>query len=140
MTYFEIPVSVQENAEEGLNLKRVHNFKGSTDVGIQRAVQLSTNTNISITHLANMRTWFARHGPDAKNGGTSYPGYCAWMKLNKPTGTSEKNKHRGAVSWLLWGGDAAYLWLKSEFVRRALRRSYPNRKESVKISNLRGES
>ena len=31
-----------------------------------------------------MRTWFARHGPDASNGGTSYPGYCKWVNDGKP--------------------------------------------------------
>ena len=42
-----------------------------------------------------MRTWFARHGPDAKRG-TSYPEYLRQVDDNKPF--RNKNKYRGAVS------------------------------------------
>ena len=32
-----------------------------------------------------MLTWFSRHGPDARNGGTSYPGYFKWLENGSPT-------------------------------------------------------
>ena len=83
-----------------------------------------------------MRTWFARHGPDAKNGGTSYPGYLRWIEDGKPFTGKGKNKYRGAVSWLIWGGDAAYLWLKTIKIRKLLYRYYPKRKISPKKNNL----
>jgi len=53
-----------------------------------------------------MRSWFARHGPDAKNGGTSYSGYCKWIDDGMPMNKG-LSKYKGAVSWLNWGGDAA---------------------------------
>ena len=85
--------------------------------------------------LAEMRTWFARHGPDAKNGGTSYPSYCKWIKNGRPMHNHKKN-YRGAVSWLLWGGNPAYLWLKSSRVKRQIEKAFPNRKKSTIHNNL----
>ena len=86
-----------------------------------------------------MRTWFARHGPDARNGGTSYPGYCNWVEDNKPMKPGRgisKNGYRGAVAWLIWDGDAAYKWLKTKKIRSLLEREFPKRKRSPKGNNL----
>ena len=82
-----------------------------------------------------MRTWFARHGPDASNRGTSYPGYLKWLCARCPK-NKDKSKYRGAVSWLIWGGDAAYKWLKKPEIRNKLLREFPNRKESVENITL----
>ena len=132
----KIPIEVKINALDGLTLKNIHNFKGATSTGVRRGVQLSTQKHISIKDLADMRTWFARHGPDAKHNGTSYPGYCRWVDMNQPIGRFERKRHKGAVSWLLWGGDAAYLWLKRFDVRQALKKYFPKRKVSSDENNL----
>ena len=44
--------------------------------------------------------------------------------------------YRGAVSWLLWGGSAAYLWLKTPEIRSMLKNYFPNRKESCSKNTL----
>ena len=81
-----------------------------------------------------MRAWFARHGPDARNGGTSYPGYCQWLDDGMPMDKYTQN--RGAVAWLLWGGDATYNWLKSSEVRDAIQAAFPDRKPSSTKNHL----
>lgn len=131
-----IPESVRKDAELGLKLMD-NDYKGGTQTGWDRAKELSSKSKlIKLESLADMRTWFARHGPDAKNGGTSYPGYKKWVKDGKPINKSEKNNYRGAVSWLIWGGDAAYKWLKSTKIRNLLEKHFPDRKASSKKINL----
>lgn len=122
-----IPARVQKEAKRGLKLLKLK-FRGGSPAGWKRGQQLAQNKVISLKDLAAMRTWFARHGPDAQTGGTSYPGYCRWLNQGEPT--DEPNSHRGAVAWLLWGGDAAYLWLKEKKIRATLRAEYPTRKEA----------
>lgn len=135
-TTVKIPKDVQNAAQKGLKLLN-KGFKGGTQTGWDRAIQLSgkgeNGDNIDLNSLADMRTWFARHGPDAKNGGTSYPGYLNWLAKGEP---ENKNNSRGAVSWLIWGGDAAYLWLKKAKIRNILKQRFPNRKESSPENNL----
>ena len=48
----------------------------------------------------------------------------------------EFSKYRGAVSWLIWGGDAAYEWLKTPNVRKLIEEAFPKRKKSPKNNNL----
>jgi hypothetical protein len=112
----------------GLELRK-KGFSGGTETGWDRARGLSTGL-VDPQSLADMRTWFARHGPDASNGGTSYTGYVKWMREGGRTTDTPKDSIRGAVAWLLWGGDPAYLWLKSPEVRRLLARTFPQRKEA----------
>ena len=132
-----IPKNVQREAKIGLKLRK-NGFAGGTKTGWNRAKQLSGKT-IDVRSLADMRTWFARHGPDAVNGGTSYPGYCRWVRDGKPltpgNGVS-KNQYRGAVSWLIWGGDAAYKWIKSKKIRQVVESEFPGRKKSPVGNNL----
>jgi len=109
-------------------------FKGGTATGWARARQLSGD-RIDAESLADMRTWFARHGPDARSGGTSYPGYIKWIDAGSPM-DSGHNNYRGAVSWLIWGGDAAYKWLKTGQIRNLLADQFPNRKQSSSENNL----
>lgn len=114
----KIPQTVAKEARLGLKLLS-NGFTGGTQTGLDRARQLSNDKKIDVKSLADMRSWFARHGPDAKNGGTSYPGYCGWVRDGKPMDNPIK-KYRGAVSWLIWGGDGAYRWLKTKEIRNIL--------------------
>lgn len=123
-----VPQSVRDAAQQGLELLS-RGFKGGTETGWKRAKQLA-NGSVTLGDLANMRAWFARHGPDAKNGGTSYPGYCKWMQAGAPLNVSNFNNYRGAVAWLIWGGSPAYMWLKSEPIRELLELTFPDRKAS----------
>ena len=133
-TLYNVPESVKTDAEIGL---RLHNngFKGGTKTGWDRAKQLVSKKSVSIDTLYQMKIWFARHGPDAKNGGTSYPGYCKWLEDGHPTDIG-KNNYRGAVAWLIWGGDAAYKWLKTREIKKALSEYRPKSKQSSNDENL----
>ena len=130
----KIPKNVKKDAELGLELLKL-GFSGGTETGINRAKQLAFDETIPVEDLATMRAWFARHGPDAKNGGTSYPGYCKWIHDQKPT-DKKFSSYRGAVAWLIWGGDSAYKWIKSKKIRDILKETYPKRKESSPKNNL----
>lgn len=132
---FKVPASVRNDAILGMKMRN-KGFAGGTETGWKRGEQLSNSSYIGIEDLANMRTWFARHGPDAKNGGTSYVGYCKWISEKMPM---DKNfaKYRGAVSWLLWGGDAAYKWLKEKKIMSALETEFVNRKKASSKNNLK---
>ena len=131
----KIPEDVKKAALLGIKLIDF-GFKGGTQTGWDRAYQLSSETGyIDIGSLADMRTWFARHGPDASNRGTSYPGYCKWLNDNRPI-DSGFNNYRGAVSWLIWGGNPAYRWLKSGKIRDIIENAFPKRKRSSKSINL----
>ena len=129
----DVPASVQKAANLSLEMRK-KGFKGGTRTGWRRAKQL-TKQRVDLSILRVMRTWFARHGPDAKNGGTSYPGYLEWVEDGRPMdeGFSE---YRGAVSWLLWGGNPAYKWLKSKQVRTLLKEHFPKLKRSSPEINL----
>lgn len=130
----KIPSKVRKEAKLGLKLLK-NGFKGGTETGWFRAKQLAFDDTIDIGSLAEMRTWFARHGPDAKHGGTSYPGYCKWITDGKPKNSGFKN-YRGAVSWLIWGGNEAYLWLKSRRIQSILAENYPKKKKANTVNNL----
>ena len=94
----KIPRDVKANALLGIELIKKE-FKGGTKTGWNRTNQLAHDKYIDSRSLANMRTWFATHGPDAKNGGTSYPGFCKWLEDGMPMDRGF-SKYRGAVSWL----------------------------------------
>ena len=111
---YKIPDGVKKQADIALKL-RENGFKGGTQTGWSRARQLKNCQFISADVIKIMKAWFARHGPDANNGGTSYPGYKKWLRDEKPMkgSKSDKNKYRGAVSWLLWGGDEGFRWVSN---------------------------
>lgn len=126
-----IPEDVRAAAKLGLQLVS-NGFAGGTETGWGRARQLQGST-IDLYSLAEMRAWFARHGPDASNGGTSYPGYLKWVSAGSPTHPSdskEARSYRGAVAWLIWGGDAAYNWIHSDTIRTQLEIAFPDSKSS----------
>lgn len=131
----KIPLYVKQEAKKGIKLHEA-GYMGGTQTGWDRGYQLANDARISINDLADMRTWFARHGPDAQNGGTSYPGYCKWLNDKLSKHILNKNSYRGAVSWLIWGGDAAYRWLKTPEIRNLIEKKFPKRKKSPKNNNL----
>lgn len=110
---YKVPKDVKKEAELGLKMK-ANGYNGGTQTGWNRAKQLKRCDYVSIITLRKMSAWYARHGPDAANGGTSYPGYQKWKKDGSPVEMvpGMKNKYRGAVAYLIWGGQSAYKWLK----------------------------
>lgn len=135
---FRVPKKVKEEAELSLYMKRKLGYEGGTETGMRRAVQLSTRECVGTETLKQMRHWMSRHGPDARNGGTSYNNYVKWVSLGKPE--DRPREFRGAVAWLMWGGDPAYLWIKEEKVRNALRRDFPSGKASPRGNRLRTQT
>lgn len=132
----KIPEYVKKDAQMGIKLLEL-GFAGGVQTGKNRAYQLANDKYINATSLKVMRAWYARHGPDAKTGGTSYPGYLKWVADGKPMDKKSKNKYRGAVSWLIWGGDGAYKWLKTKKIRTYLKEKYPKLKEASIKNNLK---
>jgi hypothetical protein len=127
-TKVTVPVKVKDECRLGLDLI-LRGCAGGTETGITRAKQLSSEKHIDVNTLVKMRAWFSRHGPDAQNGGTSYPGYLKWVNDGCLV-DSKKKFYRGAVAWLIWGGDAAYSWLKSSKIRKLLLEFNPKLKQS----------
>lgn len=111
---FNIPQKARENACRSiLNLRA-----GGTQTGIHRAKQLCNNSTIDLQTATTMKAWWARHGPNASNGGTSYSGYKKWRNKCRDPDHLEgcpdlsSGKYRGAVAVLRWGGDAMFNELK----------------------------
>ena len=103
---YKIPVEVKRAAKLGLEMHKAK-FAGGTETGWARARQLVSCEYVSYRTIKTMKAWFARHTY------TSYPGYRRWVEDGRPTipTTSTKNKYRGAVAWLIWGGDPAKKWV-----------------------------
>ena len=105
-----VPRPVRQQAELALKMKS-KGYEGGTQAGTNRARQLAEQTHVDDRTVMQMRAWFARHGPTASNGGTSYPGYRKWIQDKKPSSGENKNKYRGAVAYLLWGGQPGWEWV-----------------------------
>lgn len=103
---YTIPASVKEAALLGLKMHSA-GFKGGTTTGWNRARQLAKCEKVSEKTIRTMKAWYARHTY------TSYPGYQKWKKAGSPTTPTLQtmNIYRGAVAWLIWGGDPAKKWL-----------------------------
>lgn len=103
---YTIPQKVKNAASLGLEMHS-SGFKGGTQTGWNRARQLIKCDHVSEKTIRTMKAWYARHTY------TSYPGYQKWTKAGSPkTPTPQtKNIYRGAVAWLIWGGDPAKEWL-----------------------------
>ena len=126
---FKIPESVKEEAKLGLILHDV-GYNGGTDTGYNRAIQLQKDY-IDIDTLRVIRNWFARHFYVSRSG------YLKWIQDGKPTNyiAGRKNFYRGAIAWLIWGGDAAYNWIKSTEIQDALNKNYSNKDNNLPIIN-----
>jgi hypothetical protein len=109
-----VPRAVQQQAQLALRMKS-KGYQGGTLTGTNRARQLAKQTHVDDRTIKQMRAWFARHGPTASNGGTSYPGYTKWIQDKKPSSGENKNKYRGAVAYLLWGGQPGWKWVNAIF-------------------------
>lgn len=123
----KVPADVKREARQGLIMLK-NGYEGGMPTGWHRARQLATKSEVDVETLKTMRNWFARHGPYAKNGGTSFPGYQRWKKDGAPLALSAKHKkdeYRGAVAYLIWGGQAAYKWLDSAQVQKLLEADTP---------------
>jgi hypothetical protein len=115
-----IPPDVKSAAAQGLALHRA-GYAGGTATGFFRAEQLVKEKSLPPGVLRTMRAWFARHGPAASNGGTSFPGYKRYLRASAAEREAhKKTAWRGAVAWLLWGGTPALRWLQSPQVRAVL--------------------
>ena len=114
MTY-KIPLKVKQWARLGCLLKK-KKYAGATQTGIDRGKMLSQQKHVTEKTVSEMRHWFARHGPGAINGGTSYQNgnsiikFFTWYDGNRKQ--EGKTKHKAFVSWCLWGGDAGFLWIQ----------------------------
>lgn len=104
---YKIPQDVKKAAKLGLDMHK-KGFQGGTKTGWDRARQLIKCQYVTKKTVQTMKAWFARHTH------TSYPGYKKWVQQGKPTKLeNNKSKYRGAVAWLIWGGEPAKKWLKS---------------------------
>ena len=110
------PKSVQLNAELGLAL-RVFNEEsrglkrpGGTEIGVARAVQLSSGKPVTPRAAKRMSAYFSRHQKDKQAAG--------WGDEEKPS--------PGYVAWLLWGSDEGWAWanrLVAEMKRSKLKKN-----------------
>lgn len=89
---FTPPQEVRANAKRGLELRDKYN-RGGTEVGVARARDLSNGASLSLDTIKRMNSYFARHEVDKQGEG--------WGKDSA-----------GYIAWLLWGGDAAWSWVK----------------------------
>ena len=108
MRRYKIPQGVKNAAKVGLEMHK-EGFNGGTQTGWNRASQLIRCTYLNEDTIKTMKAWFARHSY------TSQPGYKKWVEEGKPKKlkSGNKNKYRGAVAWLIWGGDPAKKWINS---------------------------
>lgn len=114
-----VPENVKKTALYSYKLKKLE-FKGGLETGWKRCKQLSTKSEIPIEDLNYMRAWFARHIY------ASYPSYKKWQAAGRPK-TKEWHKKHGIISWLIWGGDAAFKWVNSVKNINLLNKHYPGK-------------
>jgi len=95
---FKPPITVSKQAKKGLELRRKYN-RGGTRVGLTRAHQLSKQENISLSTIKRMYSFFKRHSVFKKYHGKSPPS-------------------NAEISWLLWGGNAGFKWVKNILGKR----------------------
>jgi hypothetical protein len=83
------------NAAKGLKLREQFG-RGGTEVGVNRAKQLTDRDDLSEADVKSMHSYFARHEVD-KDAKTHEWG-------------SDTDPSAGYVAWLLWGGDEGKTW------------------------------
>lgn len=105
---YAVPSAVQRAAKNGIALRKVREklkaagkigaseSLGGTDIGVARAVQLSSGNNISASAIKRMAAYFTRHAKDKEAAGFG----------------NDAEPSAGYVAWMLWGGDAGADWAK----------------------------
>jgi hypothetical protein len=93
-TQHKIPSGVAAAARKGLEMRKEFN-RGGTDVGLNRAKQLSTQSHVSGADLKQIYSYFQRHAVD-KNG----------KDWDKPS--------NGKIAFYLWGGPPGETWSEKE--------------------------
>lgn len=88
-TYTDYPKAVREAAERGIRLNEEVNNKCATQVGKQRASDLSQGNPVSLITIKRMYSYLSRAAEyyDPKD-----------------------DKACGTISYLLWGGEPALRW------------------------------
>ena len=97
ITAHKIPSGVAGAARKGLAMRKEFG-RGGTDVGINRAKQLSTKDSVSSADLKQIFSYFSRHIVDKQG--------KDWDNKDKPS--------KGRIANLLWGGEAGEKWSKKE--------------------------
>jgi hypothetical protein len=121
----KVPSNVKNVALYSFKLKKL-GFGGGIETGWKRAKQLATRESIPIEDLKYMRAWFSRHLY------ASYPSYKQWKKAGRPKDSKWHHKH-GIISWLIWGGDAAFKWVNSQKNINLLNRQYNKAYKPLKL-------
>ena len=91
-TYSDYPKSVREAAERGIKLNAEVNNRCATQVGKQRAADLSQGRPVSLITVKRMYSYLSRAA-----------------EYYKPDDTTAC----GTISYLLWGGEPALRWAES---------------------------
>lgn len=98
---FKVPANVRKEAQKGLDLRKEHSRGGLStkeagEIGIGSGVQRAVNLvqgSVPYETIKRMLAFFNRH-----------KAYKKYHKAEPPTNSY--------ISWLLWGGDAGYSWVK----------------------------
>ena len=90
------PTEAMANAaRRGLELRRKNNGKGGTAVGVARARDIANKKNLSLQTVKRMYSFFSRHRGN-----------------EKPSPGQDKEKDKGYIAFLLWGGEPGRNWSK----------------------------
>lgn len=109
----KIPLKVKKEALTATKLKKI-GYKGMLDTGLKRMKQLSNDDMIHLDDVIVMSNWFKRHKI------TSKPNYLKWKEQGKTCSWNCRNKYRGAVAYLGWGGLSAEKWLESNDMKKKI--------------------
>src|SRR5210317_1218427 len=98
---FKVPANVRKEAQKGLDLRKEHSRGGLStkeagEIGIGSGVQRAVNLvqgSVPYETVKRMLAFFNRH-----------KAYKKYHKVEPPSNSY--------ISWLLWGGDAGYAWVK----------------------------
>jgi hypothetical protein len=87
--------SMVAEARRGLEWRETYG-RGGTEIGVARARDIVNRRGLSLSTVARMRSYFARHEVDKQGEGFNRgePGYPS----------------AGRIAWALWGGDAGKTW------------------------------
>ena len=88
-----------EEAKRGLEWRREYK-RGSTEIGVARARDISNGKDLSIDTIKRMYSYFERHEVDKQGQGFEIgeKGYPS----------------AGRIAWALWGGDAGFSWSRKK--------------------------